>query len=673
MTAIAYYLLKMLICSGILTGYYYASLQNKLFHQWNRFYLLLTAVFSITFPLLYIPVFDFSPASNTVGQMVYKVSASELLLLKHQPQTLSFFELITYGAYSSVVFVFMLLLFVSLYKIYSLKLRSTFIRQNDINIYQTNAHQAPFSFFKNIFWKQSIDIQSIEGQQILTHELVHVHEKHSADKVFMQLVLSFLWINPFFWLIKKELTMIHEFIADKKSVGNNDASVLASLILTTAYSSGRFDITNQFFQSSIKRRITMITQNKDPRFSYLRRIAALFVLLTTLGMIAFRSKNANETSVINPGKDTTIIPERVLDLDWFKNSDTSTIIFTVDKKRVNYADVKDLSTDKVEDVHSYTETRNGNNVIMVDLTMVDPKRKGSVSLAWKRNLDNCIYLIDGKEAKKGDMDKVDPNTIESITVWNSKDALERFGYPGKSGVIEMRLKKPTQPTIVKDDVIKIAVTSKTDKDGSKQIQMRTVNATDTGKFVLNFSEMKNFGANTNEIASINADHYFGESKSPLYIVDGKEVADLKGIDARKIESISVWKDSKAIQQYGEKGRNGVVEVVLKKTGKPYVIKQDVNPARIVNDSLPKVASGKLSQPMPDNGDIEHPFNASTALFIIEGKDATKADLAKLNIDSIESMSIWKGEKAIEKYGEKGKNGVVEIALKKTTKPATLIP
>ena len=56
--------------------------------------------------------------------------------------------------------------------------------------------------------------------------------------------------------------------------------------------------------------------------------------------------------------------------------------------------------------------------------------------------------------------------------------------------------------------------------------------------------------------------------APLCIVNGKEVSygtgGLTGIDPNTIESISVWKDKKAIELYGEKGRNGVIVVTLKK-------------------------------------------------------------------------------------------------------------
>lgn len=52
----------------------------------------------------------------------------------------------------------------------------------------------------------------------------------------------------------------------------------------------------------------------------------------------------------------------------------------------------------------------------------------------------------------------------------------------------------------------------------------------------------------------------------LYVVDGKEMGEyfnVNEIDPNTIERISVRKDWPAIRQYGEKGRNGVVEIYTK--------------------------------------------------------------------------------------------------------------
>lgn len=57
-----------------------------------------------------------------------------------------------------------------------------------------------------------------------------------------------------------------------------------------------------------------------------------------------------------------------------------------------------------------------------------------------------------------------------------------------------------------------------------------------------------------------------DGEQPLMIVDGKEMegGDLEDIDPETIESVNVYKGDKAIEEYGEKGKNGVVVITTKK-------------------------------------------------------------------------------------------------------------
>jgi len=52
------------------------------------------------------------------------------------------------------------------------------------------------------------------------------------------------------------------------------------------------------------------------------------------------------------------------------------------------------------------------------------------------------------------------------------------------------------------------------------------------------------------------------------------------------------------------------------------------------------------------------------IYVVDGKVVEKNDVSKLDKGIVEKISVLKGEKAIEKYGDKGKNGVVEFFLKK---------
>jgi TonB family protein len=122
---------------------------------------------------------------------------------------------------------------------------------------------------------------------------------------------------------------------------------------------------------------------------------------------------------------------------------------------------------------------------------------------------------------------------------------------------------------------------------------------------------------------------------PIYYIDGEESSkeQLNLILPDDIESVFVLKGEAAVAKYGNKAANGVVEVITKKDrNKP------------VNFKLSEIA-GK------------------TPLLIINGEES-ELSVAQIDPDEVVTMQVLKGAAAEEKYGEKGKNGVVEITLKK---------
>ena len=54
---------------------------------------------------------------------------------------------------------------------------------------------------------------------------------------------------------------------------------------------------------------------------------------------------------------------------------------------------------------------------------------------------------------------------------------------------------------------------------------------------------------------------------------------------------------------------------------------------------------------------------SAPIYMLNGKEISKAEADKIEAANIASVHVYKGEQAIEKFGKKGKDGVIEIVLK----------
>jgi hypothetical protein len=407
MTAFTLYLLKVMICSGVLFLYYYLALRNKLFHQWNRFYLLAATVISLVAPIVQVTIMHQTDEPAKAIQMLQVFESAggylEEVTISGRP-SISTDQWLMMG-YIIISGVFLITVLLSFQKIISI-LRSHSIQWVErIKFVNTRIQGTPFSFFNFIFWNEDIDLQTETGQQIFEHELVHVKEKHTIDKLFVQLVLIVFWCNPFFWLIRRELKLIHEFIADKKAVGEHGTAALAAMILSSSYPAHFNSLTNQFFQTSIKRRIAMLAKIQNPRINYLSRILALSIIVFTVLAFTIRTKKVAvaEVQLEEPTRYT---------LNQQKTG--KSLVDTVPQKQVAIKEVtlEDPNTSKRD---------TGKKSVFLTTDLTNPP----------------LFILDGKEITKKELEKLDAATIESINVWKNQIAIEKYGQKGVNGVVEI--------------------------------------------------------------------------------------------------------------------------------------------------------------------------------------------------------------------------------------------
>lgn len=292
MEPILLYFAKMILCSAVMFAYYLLFLKDKTFHHYNRFYLLFSVVISMILPLVKVSFFTIETNKNL-----------HLLLSgfnQNQSQTTNY-DITIYSIFYTIIGVvsvtFLIKLFLGILKINSIKKQFPKEAIEGIKFYQTNLNNAPFSFFRNLFWKRSIDINSPVGQQILKHEMVHIEQKHSWDKLLMQLVKSIFWFNPVFYFINKEINLIHEYLADKKAVQKSDTKAFAQMLLESHFSGSVLPVTSPFLSSNLKKRLTMITKNQT-NYSYARKLFALPILffMVFAYMVNAKNKEITETN-----------------------------------------------------------------------------------------------------------------------------------------------------------------------------------------------------------------------------------------------------------------------------------------------------------------------------------------------------------------------------------------
>ncbi|MBW7674726.1 M56 family metallopeptidase [Chryseobacterium chendengshani] len=312
MEALILYFGKVVICSGVMFLYYQLSLKDKTFHHYNRFYLLSAILVSILLPLISVDDFTIE-VNNDVFVLINKIQ--NLNSDKTTDHDYIYFRII-FSALGLVSLYFLGKLLYGILKISQFKNQFQKETFEGVNFYQTNLSEAPFSYFKNLFWKNTIVINSDIGKQILKHEMVHIEQKHSYDKIFIEIITSVFWFNPFFHIIKREISLIHEYLADKKAVKQSDTKAFAQMLLASHFSGNQLPATSPFLSSNLKKRLKML-QKPQTKFGYARRILALPVLFTIAFayMVNAKNKEITETNIeiekaVSEIKKDTIRPEK---------------------------------------------------------------------------------------------------------------------------------------------------------------------------------------------------------------------------------------------------------------------------------------------------------------------------------------------------------------------------
>ena len=152
-------------------------------------------------------------------------------------------------------------LIVQAISLYLIILRTPEKTVNGIRIKCMKDKSGPFSFFNWIFLNPD-NVKEEEISEILTHEMAHVRQKHSIDVIISELVNICCWINPFAWLMKREVRLNLEFLADRKVMDAGFATKSYQYHLLGLTYNHKYGLSNNFNFSHLKQRIIMMNKKK---------------------------------------------------------------------------------------------------------------------------------------------------------------------------------------------------------------------------------------------------------------------------------------------------------------------------------------------------------------------------------------------------------------------------
>ncbi|TYA92108.1 M56 family metallopeptidase [Seonamhaeicola marinus] len=646
------YLLKASAIIIIFYACYKLFLQRDTFFESNRGFLLLGLVSAFLIPLIVIPIYIERPPL-ILDNFVFNNVPSE------QPieEPLNYTDILFY-VYALGIVVFFTRLFLQLSSIASLLIKNKSSRIGKFRYVKSSKNTSPFSFFNWIVYNPSL-FNETELQQILDHEEVHARQYHSIDILLTQLACVVLWFNPFMWLYIKDIKQNLEFIADYNAQKN--ASCKKSYqytLLKTSVPTNPLALTNNFYNSLIKKRIVMLHKSKSKKSNLLKYALVLPVLAFFL-----MSFNTKEVFI-----DAKTIPEEQTNTDIYSEENKShkngwvtnfiqgelfnkkdNQVFLISK---NFSDtdfdqlIKTLKQNGVTSKFKGIKRNSNNEIVAIKIDLKSKHSNANYNTSSDEPIKSIKIVIDnnGKSISIGSAQDHDD------IIFFSNNGKHKISTSGKHKNVFI-LKEGSDDTeenihIVNGDT----VTWKTKDKHGKYVKIKRhkdaqiIRGEDAEKHVeviTNTEEdliiIKNKSKDKKDKITSEKISFFSNEKGakvPLIIVDGKEVKkeDFEKIDKNRIHSIYVLKDDHATNQYGDKGKNGVMVVKTKDINDPPLT------FRLTGDSV-------------------------NPLYILDGKKVDKSKIETLDPDDIKSIDVLKGEHATKIYGSQNKNGVIIISTK----------
>lgn len=455
------YILKSSLCLALFYLFFTAALSRETFYRFNRVVIVVMLLLALLLPLVNISVEKDTPYSGialNIGallEMTNSESGGEF-----QSNTNSFLVWIFVIYIFGVAIAFTRTMTSLIKMINMLKEREAQRKslEGGVTLIIHNKNRAPFSWMKYIVISRKDFTES--GDEIILHEQAHIYNRHSIDLIVAEIVKIIYWFNPVAYLLKREIQNIHEYQADEAVIKNGiDAQKYQLLLIKKAVGDRLYSMANSFNQSKLKNRITMISKKKSQKRAALK---ALFLLpLSMFAVAAFATEEVSD--VLAPvselkvtdfiQKDTVKTKSKTIVV---KKVNENVIVFVdgveKDAKAINQIDSSDIKEVRIfkgeKAVEQYGDKAKDTDGVIIITTKYSEKRGEEdvkfvekVVVKMSDTEAKPLYVVDGITLEPGDLEKINPKSIDSLSVLKGEAATKLYGEKGKSGVVVITLKK----------------------------------------------------------------------------------------------------------------------------------------------------------------------------------------------------------------------------------------
>lgn len=606
MTPLFSYLLQGSLVTAIFLLFYKLLLRQETFFYWSRWYFLSALVASFLLPLV-----DLSALLQQQEEQPLYISYVPDLSFSAAPPAQDLLWPFLSRLLLAGMLVMLLRLLLQMSALIRLRQNKRILHQEQFRIVELKEQVNPFSFFHEIYVNPSLHSEQ-ELHEIIQHEQFHIRQKHTLDILLSELLTIVFWFNPFAWYLKNALKQNLEFLTDRLVLKTGvDAKHYQYNLLKVSTLQTNITTANHFYFLKLKNRILMMNKQESPSY----RLAKYLLLIPVVAVLlmAFSERKQLKEAM----------------------------------QRVVLTDTIPVQTEVVKDVRI---TLAGTDTSGIATIKIEKKNDTEMVTIVLKNGKQEVYNLRNEQQKKeferkyGKLAKTETITI-TVPPPPAAISPENPAAPPAP---------PAEPVLnSKGYLLSVA-----DDEGECVVIVR-----DKSRSILKAVPFTEWDANKEQFEKkygpvppakkttvfITTDASKDGPANPyqsgagtmllkpgiLIIVDEKEMPagfDVNSIKPEQIATINVLKNESAVVRFGEKGKNGVIEI---RTKEPSSVKTT----------------------------LKTTTNTSTPLTVVNGKILSNEEIKNINPQHILKVEVLKGEAAIKLYGEAGRDGVVIITTK----------
>lgn len=272
-------------------GFYWLLLRKETFYSANRYFLLANSLLAVLIPFWNIGLIESWFVTEQVSSAIAVVPLEEFTVTPLMEKPTWSWNLLGASIYF-LGFGFGLLRFsLSLFKLQQL-------------LRIKNLRGQAFSIFGKVFIDKKLD----DYRTIRLHEEVHSRQFHSIDVFWMELLGVICWFNPAVLWMRKEIKVIHEFIADEIAARHlGSAQKYAQVLVSSHFNADSNVLINNFYNNSIlKTRIMKLAQQKSKSgasFKYTLALPLVGIMLIVATACSDKKSEITSKGYISPDKE----------------------------------------------------------------------------------------------------------------------------------------------------------------------------------------------------------------------------------------------------------------------------------------------------------------------------------------------------------------------------------